>query len=63
MGGNRKHGYLRGNGGGFKGSPWFCDGCQKMHPYSRERNGIHGTGKSYCNRTYYAMLKENGVSK
>jgi hypothetical protein len=29
MGGNRKHGFRRGNGGGVKPQPWTCDGCGK----------------------------------
>ena len=48
MGGNRKHGYRRGNRGGFKGEPWFCHVCQRLHPYSQERNGTLD-GRSLCN--------------
>jgi hypothetical protein len=47
--GNRKHGYRRGNRGGFKGQPWFCHGCQKFHPPSQERNGTLD-GRSLCNK-------------
>ncbi len=51
MGGNRKHGYRRGNRGGFKGEPWFCDGCKKLHVYTRFRNGTLD-GCSLCDRRY-----------
>ena len=51
MGGNRKHGYMRGNASGRNGAgAWYCNGCGKMHPYSRFRNGTTD-GKSYCDRT------------
>jgi hypothetical protein len=56
MGGNRKHGYARGNRGGFRGSPWFCEGCQKEHPYRRERNGYNG--KSWCDMTFYRDVRD-----
>jgi hypothetical protein len=49
MAGNRKHGYLRGNRGGFRGEPWFCHGCQKLHPYRQERNGTLD-GRWLCNK-------------
>ncbi|WP_139322985.1 hypothetical protein [Deinococcus marmoris] len=35
MGGNRKHGFARGNASGRNGQTygpkWFCDGCQREH--------------------------------
>jgi len=49
MAGNRQHGYLRGNRGGFKGQPWFCDGCQKLHPFRQDRNETLD-GRSLCDR-------------
>lgn len=52
MGGNRKHGFLRGNRGGVKPDAWFCDACQKKHEARRSRNGTLD-GRSLCDRTYY----------
>lgn len=52
MGGNRKHGFLRGNRGGVKPDPWFCDACQKKHEARRSRNGTLD-GRSLCDRAYY----------
>jgi len=52
MAGNRKHGFLRGNRGGSKPSPWFCDACQKQHSGSRSRNGTLD-GRSLCDSAYY----------
>jgi len=52
MGGNRRHGYARGNGGGAKPEPWFCDACQKQHAGRRSRNGTLD-GRSLCDRAYY----------
>ena len=51
MGGNRKYGYRRSNRGGFRGEPWFCHGCNRLHPYSRFRNGTLD-GRSLCDRSY-----------
>lgn len=51
MAGNRKHGFRRGNGGGFKPQPWFCDGCGKLHAGTRERWGTLD-GRSLCARLY-----------
>lgn len=52
MGGNRKHGFLRGNRGGFKLEKMYCDGCRKSH-----RAGTDMTrdllGRNFCDRTYY----------
>ena len=51
MGGNRKHGFRRGNASGRNGAgQWYCNGCEKMHPYARFRNGTLD-GRSYCDRT------------
>ena len=50
MGGNRKHGFMRGNRAGRNGfslsEAHFCDGCQRTH------------GKNYCERTYYKAREE-----
>lgn len=56
MGGNRKYGFMRGNRGGFKPAPWFCDGCQRLHPGSKDRNG-QLDGRSLC-RKHDAMEME-----
>jgi hypothetical protein len=51
MAGNRKHGFRRGNASGRNGAgQWYCDGCGKLHPYTRFRNGTP-EGRSYCDRT------------
>ncbi|MCX6995785.1 MAG: hypothetical protein NTV49_01550 [Kiritimatiellaeota bacterium] len=54
MPGNRKHGFRRGNRGGFKPQPMFCHGCGTLH-----RPGTDMTqaldGKNYCDRTYFAQ--------
>jgi hypothetical protein len=52
MGGNRKHGFMRGNRGGFKPVSWYCDGCGKFHAGTRSRNGTLD-GRSLCDRLYY----------
>ena len=55
MGGNRKHGFRRGNANGrtkpYWVRPFFCAGCGKMHGERVERTGI--AGKLFCERTYY----------
>lgn len=55
MAGNRKHGFRRGNASGrrpaFWEQPWFCHGCNKMHPYNRFRNGTLD-GRNLCDRQY-----------
>ena len=58
MSGNRKHGFLRGNGGSAKPSDWFCDGCKKLHAGNRPRNGTLDK-RSLCNSKYYIEFKEN----
>lgn len=52
MGGNRKHGFARGNASGRNGQTygqkWFCDGCQREH-----RGRVFSTviyGLTYCDR-------------
>lgn len=57
MGGNRKHGYMRGNRGGVKPSPWYCDACQRMHDGRRSRNGTLD-GRSLCDRAYYREKRQ-----
>lgn len=52
MGGNRKHGYRRGNRGGCKPEAWYCDGCKKIHAGRRSRNGTID-GRSLCDREYW----------
>lgn len=54
MAGNRKHGFSRGNGGGFKLKdrfpPWYCSGCNRKHGGQVFRNGSL-SGQDYCDRT------------
>lgn len=59
MGGNRKHGFMRGNGNGrSKAKPdWHCHGCNKSHKALTPRN-LALDKKDYCNRTYYKMMNE-----
>ena len=54
MGGNRKHGFRRGNRGGFKPQPVYCYGCGKLH---RPRTDMIEDldGKTYCDRTFFAL--------
>ena len=53
MGGNRKHGFRRGNRGGFKPQPMWCHGCGKFHkPRTDMTRALDGN--DYCNRTYLA---------
>ena len=62
MAGNRKHGFRRGNCGGFKPQPMFCHGCGRLH-----RPGTDMTqaldGKDYCDRTYFAQLNRIETKK
>ena len=50
MGGNRKHGYARGNRNGRNGrtypDPWQCEGCGRVHHGRVFRTEIDGL--SYC---------------
>lgn len=59
MGGNRKHGFMRGNASGRNGTgtpnPWYCDGCDKIHGGQVFKNGYNG--KLLCDRRYL-KLKE-----
>ena len=57
MSGNRKFGFRRGNGGGFKPQPWFCSGCSKLHRGSQERNGTLD-GRTLCDSKYNADLEQ-----
>jgi hypothetical protein len=56
MGGNRKHGFLRGNRNGRNGSntprSWYCTGCETSHVGTTERTGIYQVG-DFCNKTYF----------
>ena len=57
MGGNRKHGFLRGNANGRNGlfmpKPFFCHGCNKIHCRTVERT-IGLDNLIYCDRYYYS---------
>jgi hypothetical protein len=61
-GGNRKYGFRRGNGGGFKAQPWFCDGCQKQHPGNTPRNGTLD-GRSLCDRQDAKEMRKAHLEK
>ena len=56
MGGNRKHGFRRGNANGRNGSgvspKWFCQGCGKMHGGQVSRTRMLD-GFDYCDRQYF----------
>jgi hypothetical protein len=52
MAGNRKHGFMRGNQGGFKPSKWLCDECGKLHAPYQTRN-VTLDGRSLCDRAYF----------
>ncbi len=62
MGGNRKHGFMRGNANGRNGSskkpPWHCAGCNKNHQGSTFRTLLDGS--DYCERTYYKAKNMKG---
>jgi hypothetical protein len=68
MGGNRKHGFRRGNANGRNGNhakDWFCDGCQKMHGYKITAWGTLD-GRKLCSRQSekeYKQQKENQNGK
>jgi len=56
MGGNRKHGFMRGNQNGRKRPHWarkfYCDGCQREHgPYVERTKTLNSL--LLCNRQYY----------
>lgn len=55
MAGNRKHGFLRGNGGGVRPSEWLCHGCGKNHEGRRSRNRTLD-GRDLCDRQYYKAV-------
>ncbi len=55
MAGNRKHGFLRGNGGGVRPSGWFCHECDKNHEGRRSRNRTLD-GRDLCDRQYYKIV-------
>ena len=61
MGGNRKHGYRRGNANGRNGSntkpDWFCNGCQRYHKDKTMRTRALD-GYDYCDRQYYKFLEK-----
>lgn len=61
MGGNRKHGFLRGNRGGPKLEQWWCDECKKLHKYNVMRNGTLD-GRDLCNKAYYREMKKIGIA-
>lgn len=57
MGGNRKHGFMRGNAAGRNGvgnEKWFCHGCQKQHTGQTMRNKM-SDGFDYCDKMYWRI--------
>ena len=65
MSGNRKHGFLSGNRGGFKQSSlfpdWFCSGCNKEHKGKTSRNKMLD-GLDYCDRHYYKLKEQELIA-
>ena len=57
MAGNRKHGFRRGNRGGFKPQPVYCHGCGRLHPPRTDMTQALD-GKNYCNRTYFPARQQ-----
>lgn len=62
MGGNRNHGFMRGNSAGRNGvgmpEPFYCDACEKEHSASTERTGFSqfvGSPVLLCDKKYYPM--------
>lgn len=59
MGGNRKHGYARGNRSGRNSTtyppPWYCIGCERTHGSKVFRNVIHG--ENYCDRKADQLIR------
>lgn len=57
MGGNRTHGYRRGNAAGRNGgnrpSDWWCAGCERFHGGRVSRTLYRGY--DYCDRKYLAL--------
>ena len=59
MGGNRKHGFRRGNANGRNGypaAPWFCAGCRKHHA-GRTGGTVGLDGVKLCERQYIKCLE------
>lgn len=59
MGGNRKHGYMRGahHVGNWWEKPFFCDGCKKTHGPKIVRFGMLD-GRMLCTRQYHRLLDQ-----
>lgn len=57
MGGNRKHGFMRGNASGRNGfgtpKKWFCTGCEREHGGRVNRTKLGEA--DYCDRKYLAL--------
>jgi len=60
MGGNKKHGFMRGNANGRNGTntpiPWFCTGCNKEHGGRVFRTGYKQN--LYCDLTYFKLKSQ-----
>jgi hypothetical protein len=59
MGGNRKHGYMRGahHVKNVWEKPFFCDGCKKKHGPKIDRFKMLD-GRMLCTRQYYRDLNK-----
>lgn len=59
MGGNRKHGYMRGahHVHNYWAKPFFCDGCKRTHGPKIDRFGLLD-GRMLCTRQYYRTLDQ-----
>ena len=62
MAGNRKHGYLRGNRGGFRPEPWRCDGCSCLRSGTHTKNGTLD-GKFLCDPCDNKRLAKEQLSR
>ena len=56
MAGNRKHGFRRGNRGGFKPQPMFCHGCGRLHRPGTDMTQALDV-KTYSDRTYFGRAR------
>lgn len=70
MGGNRKHGFMRGNAAGRNGvgtpKSFYCDSCDKEHGASVDRMGLKhmiGSDVLVCDRKYFPMVDDKFKSK
>ena len=62
MGGNRRHGYMRGAHHVKKWweKPFFCEGCKREHGPKIDRFEMPD-GRLLCTRQYYRLLDQERV--